>query len=152
MAMPSLDTNVTTNIQIKQHEKWMYTVRLQPWKGCMSCQGQTMYRVTIRFKLDMGSGANLIPQVNFDRLQQQTLTPPMCGLVIYTGQRIEPKGETNILKFQVMISGNHILSKDVCVKLNRINRINELTNTPTQPSTAQEMVKRYKGLHRFRVN
>ena len=42
--------------------------------------------------------------------------------------------------------GSPILGKDAYVKLNLINRINEVTNTPDQPSTAQEMVNKYEDV------
>ena len=113
---------------------------------------ETIGEVVIKFKLDTGSEANLIPRAIFDKLKGQTLTPPTCGLVTYTGQRIQPEGEANIrighhtLKFQVTTSGSPILGKDACVKLNLINRINELTTRPTEPSTAEEMVNKYKDV------
>ena len=93
-----------------------------------------MKNQTVRFKLDTGSEANLIPCHMYNKLSGATLKPSMCKLITYSGHRIALEGETSIdisgqpIRFQVVQHGHPILGKRACVDLNMICWINEMTD------------------------
>ena len=72
----------------------------------------------VKFKLDTGSEANILPRSIFDNIPK--LTPSRCTLMTYTGQ---PEGETILqlkglqMRFQVTMSASAILGKNACVAL-----------------------------------
>ena len=105
----------------------------------------------VRFKLDTGSEANIIPLSVFKKLDNQILQPSTCQLVTYSGQRIVPKGEATILangrrlRFQVTTAGSPILGMAACVDLHLVARIGEVQQQTEQKedpnsSTADKMV------------
>ena len=110
---PDLFVGTVTNTNNEDDDLWYST--------------ETVGLIAIKFKLDTGSQANLIPRTFFDQIKGLTLTKPTCGLMTYTGQRILPGGETqlrirhHILKFQVTTSGSPILGKEACVQLMLVN-------------------------------
>ena len=117
----------------------------------------------IRFKLDSGSDANIIPRKVFDRLQNKTLKPSKCNLVTYSGERFRPEGETTLtirgeaLRFQVTSKGGPILGTDACVLLKLIERIDALDEEDISLSKdADNLVNTYadvfKGLGTIMVN
>ena len=88
------------------------------WQKDLNVYGQN-----VRFKLDAGSEANIIPMRIFKQLQVLPLKPAKCHLVTYMGQQVRPEGETmldinnRMLRFQVTTTGSPILRKDACVNL-----------------------------------
>ena len=71
----------------------------------------------VKFKLDIGSKANILPRSIFDNIPKAQLTLSRCRLMTYTGQHIYPEGETILqlkglqMRFQVT-SGSAILGKN----------------------------------------
>ena len=115
----------------------------------------------INFKLDTGSEANLIPVSIFQKLPEQQLQPSTCRLVTYTGQRVQPIGETMIkingqdIKFHITENGSPLLGKDTCVRLNMIARIGSVDKSGCNKQKANKMVNIYKdvfeGLGKIKV-
>ena len=118
----------------------------------------------IRFKLDTGSEANLIPKQTFNKLRGAILRPAKCHLITYTGERIQPEGEAFVdinnhkLRFQITDAGSPILGKDACVTLKLITRIDAI-NTKADWTTmeyAKKLVNNYEnvfnGLGTIKVN
>ena len=80
------------------------------------------------FKLDTGSEANIIPRSIFDKIPNAQLRKPRYNLVTYSGERIQPEGETDLrlkgnpYRFQVVSEGSPILGRSACVEMQLIER------------------------------
>ena len=121
----------------------------------------------VRFKLDSGSEANIIPKKIFDKIHNTTLKPSICNLVTYSGERFRPEGETTLnirgrgLRFHVTTRGGPILGLDACLELKIIERIDMLDEDEAQEdmsisTDADNLVNTYadvfKGLGTIMVN
>ena len=117
--------------------------------------------VNVRFKLDTGSEANILPVRIYNKIPDTKLRPPKCRLVTYTGQRVNPVGDTEItvngcvLKFHITRIGSPILSKQACVELNLITRVSTI-NYEGPGGAAERLVNKYnelfQGLGIIKVN
>ena len=67
---PDLFVGILMNTNNKEEDLW--------------CVTETIGGVPVKFKLDTGSQANLIPRAIFDHIKGLTLTSPTGGLVTYT--------------------------------------------------------------------
>ena len=104
----------------------------------------------IRFKLDSGSEANIIPRRIYEQVNATQLTSTRCRLVTYSGQRLIPEGETTVtinghkLCFQVVAEGSPILGIDACVTLNLITRVDTICTI--EATEAEKLVKHYNDI------
>ena len=108
---------------------------------------------SVRFKLDTGSEANIIPLGVFNKLQGRTLKPSTCHLVTFSGQRIKPEGEAVIvingrrLQFQITTGGSPIIGKNGCVQLQLVKRVAELVQcTDIDNTEANKLVNDYSDI------
>ena len=71
----------------------------------------------VKFKLDTGSQANVLPRDIVNRMKIQKMTPPRCSLITFSGQQVTPDREVQCkargtdLTFQVVLKGHPILGE-----------------------------------------
>ena len=114
---------VTSNRTNNGAEMWIGSIKV----------GNTI----IRFKLDIGSQANIIPRRIYDSMMNIALQETKCCLLTYLGEQITPIGKIllniagNWITFQVAESGTLILRKEACVTLKLLARIDSLAMNTT---------------------
>ena len=114
----------------------------------------TMRGHAVTFKLDTGSEADVLPLKDFEKISGATLKPPRVRLRSYSGHRIMPVGETDILlkgllvTFQVVdLDVFPILGRDTCSNLGLIVRVMNIdTDAGSRSSIVEEFRDVFTGL------
>ena len=116
----------------------------------------------IRFKLDTGSQANILPKSMMNQMTGVTLSPPTCRIVTYSGHTMTPHGEATIhvegapIKFLIIAGGAPILGKQACERLGLLTRVDSSNQERTDNSDANQLVNTYhdvfKGLGLIKAN
>ena len=119
--------------------------------------------MSVRFKLDTGAEANVLPYNIFQRLQRPTrLDPTSTMLIAYDGAKLKPEGistlQCNTGKAQVCLPfyimkhcSTPILGREACDRMRLVRRVEPLSTK--SPATKEELIARFptvfKGLGQF---
>lgn len=111
----------------------------------------------VEFKLDTESQVNILLQDKFQTItqkkmtQQRTnitkMTKAACNIIIYSGHRIVPMGQTTIdidgrsLRFLIVQNGSAILGKEACQALHLLSHMDYIEATPADTLSAEHVVK-----------
>lgn len=107
--------------------------------------------VPVKFKLDTGAEANVLPLSTFQTLKSFRLKP--AGVVQL--ECVTPKVKTNLLFYVTKHSQMPILSREACELLQLVKKVETLDPTPKRPAPAskEELVAMYpsvfEGLGQF---
>ena len=127
---------------ITSNELKVGSLQKSSWTESLHVQG-----IPIKFKLDTGSEADIIPKCDFEKISHATLQPTNVKLTSYSGHKLHPIGQANlrvrgkVLTFQIVDSGEPIMGGDSCRMLNLIKRINTMN-----ANEAQNILSDYEDL------